>query len=85
MGAMPSAKVTSQGQITIPAEVRRALSITPGTQVIFVLHEDGLCELIVKSRSITELSGMVKYDGPPISIEEMDEAIAEGAAETMRS
>ena len=33
------AKVTSQGQITIPADIRRLLGIQPGGKVIFI--QDG--------------------------------------------
>ena len=32
---MPSAKVTSKGQITIPVKVRRAMGIKAGTEVMF--------------------------------------------------
>lgn len=35
-------KVTSKGQVTIPAPVREKLGITPHTEVEFVLHEDGV-------------------------------------------
>ena len=37
------ATVTSQGQITIPVEVRRHLGLTKGTKVTFVIGEDGVC------------------------------------------
>jgi AbrB family looped-hinge helix DNA binding protein len=32
---MPTATVTSKGQITIPVEVREALKLKPGEKVIF--------------------------------------------------
>lgn len=34
-------RVTSKGQVTIPADVRRRLGIKPGTQVEFQLDEVG--------------------------------------------
>ncbi|MGN6373755.1 MAG: AbrB/MazE/SpoVT family DNA-binding domain-containing protein [Solirubrobacteraceae bacterium] len=34
-------RVTSKGQVTIPADVRRRLGIKPGTQVEFQLDELG--------------------------------------------
>ena len=34
-------RVTQKGQVTIPLEVRRALGISTGTDVRFVLDEDG--------------------------------------------
>lgn len=36
---MSIAKVTSQGQITIPADIRRLLGIQPGGKVVFI--QDG--------------------------------------------
>ncbi len=31
-------------------------------------------------RSVNDLAGIIPYDGPPVSLEEIDEAIADGAA-----
>ncbi len=31
-------------------------------------------------RSVNDLAGIIPYDGPPLSLEEIDEAIAEAAA-----
>jgi antitoxin PrlF len=38
---MPSATVTSKGQITLPIEVRRRLGLKKGDKVEFVYDEDG--------------------------------------------
>ncbi len=37
---MSIAKVTSQGQITIPADIRRRLGIQPGGKVVFIQEGD---------------------------------------------
>lgn len=74
---MPSATMTSKGQITIPIEIRRKLRLEPGTKVDFVENGSGKVELRAKSLSILDLAGIVKHDGPSVTIEEMDEAIAE--------
>lgn len=37
---MSIAKVTSQGQITIPADIRRLLGIQPGGKVVFIQDGD---------------------------------------------
>jgi len=39
-------RVTSKGQVTVPRKVREALGIQPGTEVDFVLQEDGTCRLV---------------------------------------
>ncbi|HOW02341.1 MAG TPA: AbrB/MazE/SpoVT family DNA-binding domain-containing protein [Rhodoglobus sp.] len=80
---MPVATVTSKGQITIPAEVRDALNIRTGTRVQFLPKSDGTWDFIPLTGSVMDLAGFIKWDGPPVTLEEMDAAIAEGAAETM--
>lgn len=74
--------MTSKGQITIPKDVREDLGLQPGSTVGFEKNEDGSYTLrIARSRNIMDLAGSIPYDGPPLSVEEMDEAIAAGAAE----
>jgi len=64
---MPSATMTSKGQFTMPAEVRKKLGFKSG-----------------KKRPIMELSGVGKWDGPPVTIEEMNEIIRRGWAELLK-
>ncbi len=37
-----TSRISSKGQITVPAEVRRQLGLTPGTPVVFELTENGV-------------------------------------------
>ncbi len=80
---MSQATVTSKGQLTVPVEVRRDLGLRAGSRVDFVKTAPGVYELIPVTRSVKELKGVFKWSGPPVTLEEMDEAIAEGAAESM--
>lgn len=41
MGVSEEATVTSKGQVTIPKRIRDALDIDAGTEVEFVLEDDG--------------------------------------------
>ena len=77
---MATAALTSKGQITIPVEVRRKLGLKPGDRVRFVEGENGEFILKPKNRSIMDLYGVGKWDGPPVTIEEMNETIAKGWA-----
>jgi AbrB family looped-hinge helix DNA binding protein len=77
---MPRAKVTSKGQITIPAEVRKAMGIETGSTVIFWANEDGSFRM-VRARSIMELEGCLAGLIPPMTVEEMDEGIGKVVAE----
>jgi AbrB family looped-hinge helix DNA binding protein len=78
---MPVATVTSKGQITIPAEVRRQLGLRSGSRVDFMLLDDGSYAIAPRTGSVTALRGLVKVSGAAVTLEEMDDAIAEGAAE----
>ena len=77
---MPTATVTSKGQITIPAKVRKALGLKPGVRIDFYETADGEYALRPKSSSIIDMRGCLAYDGPPVTIEEMNQAILDHAA-----
>jgi AbrB family looped-hinge helix DNA binding protein len=74
------ATVTAKGQVTVPVEVRKRLDITAGTKLEFVITEDGRLEVIPRSGSVRDLKGMLPAPSPPLSLEDMDRAIAEGVA-----
>jgi AbrB family looped-hinge helix DNA binding protein len=81
---MSIATVTSKGQITIPAEIRERYGITSGSRVRFVPIDDHTIEFVAMTGSIMALAGMFKSDDPPMSIEEMDDAIGEYLGEKHR-
>lgn len=78
---MPSSVVSSKGQIVIPKEVREIMGIKQGSRVYFDVDEQGNVRLRRGSRSLRDLAGFIKWDGPPVTLEDMDRAIAEAAAE----
>lgn len=73
---MSTATVTSKGQITIPAEVRKALHVKAGDRVNFVEVEPGRFEVVAATRSITELKGLFGPPAKAVSIDDMNKAIA---------
>ena len=76
---MATATITSKGQVTLPREVRTALGVCAGDRLDFVLLEDGNYAIVPASRSIRSLKGIVPRPSRPVTLEEMDAAIA-GAA-----
>jgi antitoxin PrlF len=66
-----SAKITSKGQITLPAELRKALNLKPGDRVDFRKTESGNYELIAKQLRFEDLRGMITLAGPPPSIDQI--------------
>jgi AbrB family looped-hinge helix DNA binding protein len=71
--------LTAKGQATIPKEIRDFLGLKPGDRIRFFKHPDG--SVVIKPvRSIFDLKP-IPWDGPPVSVEEMDEGIARAAVE----
>jgi AbrB family looped-hinge helix DNA binding protein len=55
---MSTARVTSKGQITIPAEVRRALKIDQGDDLVFEVTSGRSAELkVLKRKRLSDLFG----------------------------
>ena len=78
---MTTATVSSKGQITIPANVRRSLQVVAGDRVEFVEVEPGRFEFFAATRSVRELKGMFGKARKSVSIDEMNKVIAtRGAA-----
>jgi len=72
--------ITSKGQATIPKEIRDHLRLKPGDRVKFFVHPDGTVVLLPKL-PVSALRGIIKSKRRrPPTLEEMDEAIAAGAA-----
>jgi len=78
---MAAAILTSKGQITIPVQVRTELGVDAGDRIEFVRVGKGEFNIVAATRSVRELSGMLYRKGrKPLSIDEMNAAIAKGAS-----
>ena len=77
---MPTATVTSKGQITIPAEVREAMRLKPGEKVIFFPGENGGF-IVRRVGSIQDLRGCLAGLELPKTDQEMNDLIYKRAAE----
>jgi AbrB family looped-hinge helix DNA binding protein len=76
---MPTATVTSKGQVTLPKKVREALKIGPGDQIDFVVEGDGRVSVRPVHIDFTERRGLLHRRGmKPVSLDEMDAAIVCG-------
>jgi len=72
---MPSATLTSKGQITIPKEVREALGVDTGDRVEFVAEEKGVYRVVAATRDVRHLKGIIDKPSKPVSVEEMNRAV----------
>lgn len=78
---MPTATVTSKGQVTLPAKMRDALGLVPGSKVEFEEQPNG--DYLVRRRTIDicELRGILKDKiNRVVTVEQMRDAIAAEAA-----
>lgn len=77
-------RMSGKGQVVIPKDMRDRLCLAPGDELEVVEHPDGV--LLRKQMKKTgetfeeitaRIRARVKYDGPPVTIEEMNQSIAE--------
>ena len=71
--------ITRKGQTTLPKAVRNALGLQAGDRVRYILS-DGQVRLL-PVRPINRLYGVLQYEGGTVTLEEMEQAIADGATE----
>ncbi len=78
------ARISSKGQLVLPKAVRDAFGLTTGSEV--EIEADGDM-IILKPRrrrlegqekyTVDDVAGMIKYDGPPVAIEDMNRLLEE--------
>lgn len=78
---MPTATVTSKGQITIPKAIRDTLRIDAGDRIAFRVREDGVVELQPETVDLMSLRGAVRTAVQGVTLDDMTQAIAAGAVD----
>ena len=74
---MPTATITSKGQVTIPKKIRDQLQLKPGDTIDFEIDSFNRVRISAKKRHHSELYGILYREGQkPRTIEEMNEGIA---------
>jgi len=72
---MPSAKLTSKGQITVPREVREALGLQTGDRLAFRIRDDGTVIVEPETLDLLSLRASVRSAIKGVTVEAMDDAI----------
>lgn len=83
---MTTATITlsSKGQVVIPKEIRDELHWDAGTQIALVSSASGVTLKAVPKktgRKFADLIGLLKHEGPPLSIEELCKPVDYSEAE----
>jgi AbrB family looped-hinge helix DNA binding protein len=69
---MPSATLTSKGQITLPKAIRDLLRLDAGDRVDFIVRDDGTVVLRPATLDVRDLKGFLHRKGiKPLSVETM--------------
>jgi antitoxin PrlF len=77
-----STSTITEGHIAVPKDVCEHLNVHDGDRVEFLIKEGGIVELHPIAGSFREAFGMLHQPGMrPVSVEEMNEAIARSRAE----
>lgn len=84
---METTRVSTKGQVVLPKSIRDELDWPPGTHLT-IEKGDGSVVLrrvrTIQPTTIDQVAGILKYDGPPVTLEDMERAIEEELAERWR-
>jgi antitoxin PrlF len=72
--------VSSKGQVTLPASIRKRLGITAGTRLEFVVRGDDLLGIVKMGGSVRDLKQALPKPARAMSLQDMEYAIAQGAS-----
>ena len=81
---MPTATLTSKGQINLPLTVRTALALTTGQKLDFLPDGDGFRLVVLKADRAALRGCFADRILSPVSLAAMHDAIASGATERKR-
>jgi antitoxin PrlF len=79
---MSLSTLTRKGQTTIPKDIRERLGLKPGDRIRFMVNPDGSVTLVAVNLSVKQLRGILPRPERLATIEEMNEAITDAAAES---
>ncbi len=70
------ATITAKGQVTVPKPIRDRLRLKPGDRIDFILESGDEVRVVPVTASVRQLKGMVPKPRQPVTLEQMDDAIA---------
>lgn len=75
-----TARITTKGQVTIPAEVRRLLGVRPHEKIAFIVEKNQV-RLAPAQGIVARTAGMLKSSHPRLSLQKEKIAAEEAMAE----
>jgi AbrB family looped-hinge helix DNA binding protein len=79
-------RLSSKGQMVVPKQIRESLGLAPGAELVI---EPGRDCFVVKAKAsasfprttVEEVFGILKHNGPPVTLEDMERGIEEAVRE----
>jgi antitoxin PrlF len=75
------ATLTSKGQLTLPVSIREKLHLKTGDKLEFFVKANGHIEGIPVRQNVFALKGILPKPDKPVSLDEMDQAVIDGASD----
>lgn len=79
---MTESKITAAGQTTIPTIIRQHLELQTGDKLRYFIEGERVL-IVPAHKSLKRLKGRLPKPAKPVTIKEMNKAIASAACETM--
>lgn len=70
------ARITGKGQVTLPKAIRDRLQLESGNRVELMRERDD----VLRVAPVTQLKGMLPKPAAPVTLQEIEEAIAKSTA-----
>jgi antitoxin PrlF len=81
VAAVPRAKLTSKGQVTIPKTIRDRFNLEPGVTLRFSIDPSGRIVVTPLTLGIEDLFGSLPKPRRALTLEEIEEVTSEAAVE----
>jgi AbrB family looped-hinge helix DNA binding protein len=79
-------RLSDKGQVVVPKSTRDRLGWAPGLDLEVIETHDGVTlrprrtgKTLTSAQAVAEFQRIYRHQGPPVTLEQMDEAIAEEA------
>lgn len=80
---MKKRKISTKGQITIPAEIRKKLGLEPNDKVSIRLLNDEIVLKPITKEDFFDLAGSVDHEGGEIDFDQMRESTKKSVAKSI--
>ena len=78
---MSLTRLSTKGQVVLPKDVRDRLGLRPGTELDVEVRDGVVVLRPIRKITVDDLLGLLAWTGKPKTLDDMEQAIADGARE----